>query len=430
MAARQMIGVDVEMAAPESALIWNIDTPRPGAVPHVGQFELQGWVSPRPGADVEVGSVQVCYGAIVLCNLTVAIPRLDVTAHFGAGNVARNPGFRTIVDAAGLGPHYDLDVFAVTRSGDRVHLCTLRGRTVDAPSAFVETGRLRPLLLRTTGRAGSTMMMNALMAHPAIVGNDQHPHEVRPGLYWAHMFHVLGRPAAYEEIQDAAGFHSRMNLVARNPFWQVGAQHNRWFEQNYEARLRDFCLGAGEAYYRWIASQQGKHPTFYVEKYSDFPVDSAYPDSLHDNLAYVFLVRDPRDVLVSMIRFSDKRGDREFGRHAAADDADFARSFCVGFRRLHDEWRQRGQRAALVRYEDAIGNPASEFFRVLEFLGLDRSSPVLDAMAAAARSENKAHMTSASIEQSVRARDDERFAALVEIVSERLADVMAALGYA
>ncbi len=430
MARRQLLGVDVNVAPAGSALIWNIDTPRPGAAPHVGQFELQGWVSARAGVDVAVASVQVCYGGTVLCDLPVAIPRHDVTAHFGAGKVAHTPGFRTIVDAAGLGPHYDLDVFAATRGGDRVHLCTLRGRTVDEPSAFVDTGRLRPLLVRTTGRAGSTMMMNALMAHPAIVGNSQHPHEVRPGMYWAHMFHVLGRPAAHAEVLDPAAFHSRMDLVARNPFWQVGAHHSRWFEQNYDGALRDFCVGATEGYYRSIAAQQAKFPTFFVEKYSDFPLDLTYPESLYADLAYVFLMRDPRDILVSMIRFTDKRGNLEFGRHAAADDADFARSFCTSFRRLYDEWRRCGQRAVLLRYEDGVGNPESEFFRILGFLGLDRSSPVIDAMAAAARAENKAHMTSASIAQSVRARDDERYAALVDIVSERLADVMAALGYA
>jgi hypothetical protein len=38
-------------------------------------------------------------------------------------------------------------------------------------------------------------------------------------------------------------------------------------------------------------------------------------------------------------------------------------------------------------------------------------------------------MTSASIGQSVRARDDGRYGALVDIVAERLADVMTALGY-
>jgi len=430
MAGRQLLGVDVDRPSVESGLIWNIDTPRPGAVPHVGQFELQGWVSPRPGVDTTVASVQVCYGGIVLADLAVAIARQDVAAHFGAGNVAPTPGFRTIVDAAGLGPHYDLDVFAVTRGGGRVHLCTLRGRTADDPAGFVAAGRLRPLLLRTTGRAGSTMMMNALMAHPAIVANDQHPHEVRPGMYWAHMFHVLGRPASHDEVQDPAAFHSRMDAVGRNPFWHVGAQHSRWFEQHYDGALRDFCLGATDGYYRAIAAQQNKFPTFFVEKYSDFPQDLAYPESLFDDLAYVFLVRDPRDVLVSMIKFTDKRGTREFGRHAAADDADFARSFCDGFRRLYDEWRRCGQRAVLLRYEDGVGNPQAEFFRLLGFLGLDRSSPVLDVMAAAARSENKAHMTSASIGQSVRARDDGRFTPLVGIVTERLADVMAGLGYA
>lgn len=429
MAVRQLLAVDIHRPTVASDLLWDIDTPQPGAVPHVGQFELQGWVSPRAGTDTTIATVQVCYGGTVLANLSVSIPREDVAAHFGAGNVADHPGFRTIVDATGLGPHYDLDVFAVTRSAARVHLCTLRGRTVDDPAGFIDTGRLRPLLLRTTGRAGSTMMMNALMAHPAIVANDQHPHEVRPGMYWAHMFHVLGRPASPDEVLDAAAFHSRMDLVGRNPFWQVGAQHSRWFEQHYDGALRDFCRGATDGYYRAIAAQQSKFPRFFVEKYSDFPDDLTYPESLFDDLAYIFLVRDPRDVLVSMIKFNEKRGTSEFGRHAATDDADFARSFCDGFRRLYDEWRRCGQRAALLRYEDGVGNPESEFFRLLGFLGLDRSSPVIDVMAAAARSENKAHMTSASIEQSVRARDDERYAPLVAIVAEHLADVMAGLDY-
>lgn len=430
MSAKQMIGVDVAQPLPGSTLIWYIDAPRPGAVSPVGHFEFEGWVSPRPGADVEVNSVQVCYGGVVLCNLPVALPRHDVINHFGVGNVAQNPGFCTIIDASGLGPHYDLDVFALTRSGHRVHLCTIRGRTVDAPLSFIKTSRMRPLLLRTTGRAGSTMMMNALMAHPAIMGNDQHPNEVRPGLYWAHMFHVLSRPASMAERNDSSVFHSQMDRVIRSPFWHPGVRHHHWFSQNYETRLRDFCLESGEAYYRWIATQQNKSPTFFVEKYSDFPPETAYPETLYKDLAYVFLVRDPRDVLVSMIRFNAKTGDGRFGLGEGKDLADFARHFCITFRQLHDEWRSGRQRAVLVRYEDVVVNPGNEFFRVLEFLGLERSPAVLNAMKAAAQLENRNHMTSASVERSVRTHDDQSYAPLVKIVSERLSDVITALGYA
>ena len=90
-----------------------------------------------------------------------------------------------------------------------------------------------------------------------------------------------------------------------------------------------------------------------------------YPDSKE-----VFLVREFRDVLASILAFNRKRGFDAFGREAVASDEEFL-SLRGTIDRLVGDWHARGHRSLLIRYEDIVLAPETEVARVFEYAGLD-----------------------------------------------------------
>ena len=103
-----------------------------------------------------------------------------------------------------------------------------------------------------------------------------------------------------------------------------------------------------------------------------------YFDARYPNVIYV--VRDPRDVVLSQYRFFLKRGAIDDGY--ALDR--FVNRFMTGDLNTYGSWgenvgswlaaRQGSKRFLLLRYEDMLADTARELNKVAEFLGMDVSS--------------------------------------------------------
>ena len=103
-----------------------------------------------------------------------------------------------------------------------------------------------------------------------------------------------------------------------------------------------------------------------------------YFDARYPNVIYV--VRDPRDVVLSQYRFFLKRGAIDDGY--ALDR--FVNRFMTGGLNTYGSWgenvgswlaaRQGSKRFLLLRYEDMLADTARELNKVAEFLGMDVSS--------------------------------------------------------
>ena len=105
--------------------------------------------------------------------------------------------------------------------------------------------------------------------------------------------------------------------------------------------------------YEQIAALQRKQPRYFAEKVvpnnTATLVGELYPDTRE-----VFLVRDFRDMVASMLAFNAKRGRRELlGLDLAANDADYVlEQVRNAVLRLVHAWKRRGRQGHLVRYED------------------------------------------------------------------------------
>jgi len=116
--------------------------------------------------------------------------------------------------------------------------------------------------------------------------------------------------------------------------------------------------------------------------HDDFPHQIPWTALHPDKSAYrgkrvVFLVRDPRDVVVSYYFQYTKRGAKEEGKGTFTGTlSDFVRQeiggikSTVGFFNIWAGNREKPAHFMALRYEDLRANPDKEFKRLLDFLGM------------------------------------------------------------
>jgi len=118
---------------------------------------------------------------------------------------------------------------------------------------------------------------------------------------------------------------------------------------------------------------------------------------LYPGAKEIFLMRDPRDMLASMLAFNEKRGRVDFGRQRVETDADFVRRLARGVSNVMENWQMRREQAHLVRYEDLVTSPESVLREILDYVGVDSSADMVQrVLRQASEPDSKLafHMTS------------------------------------
>jgi len=219
-------------------------------------------------------------------------------------------------------------------------------------------------------------MMRLLDQHAAVVAQRIHPYETRTACYWMHALKVLTEPADFVGSCSPDDFRRSTSQVGNNPFNcppTIGDPNvQRWLRRDHVAATAEFFMEQCEGFYRRVARGQGVvSPCFFAEKHVP---DRHHPDllwQLYPGSRELFLVRDFRDMVASILAFDAKRGFRSFGRDAHTDDRDWIRALGIRVEALRLAWRDRSRRAHLVRYEELIRDPRATMSGVLDYLGLD-----------------------------------------------------------
>jgi hypothetical protein len=258
----------VQTAAAEQERIrgFAIDAPMVGGR-DVYDIEFAGWVIGGPSAAT---GVEIHAEGTVLRRAPLDQFRQDVERAFPDEANARLSGFRTWVSVVGLEPGVALQLRAVLADGSRVRLATVRFSRQPVATGFSPT--LRPLMLTTMGRAGTTWTMRLLSEHPQIVIHRWHPYELRTARYWWHSFKVLSEPRDPHNSAQADRFQTNREMVGHNPFYPepiaVTPGLGEWMGRGYVERLGNFYQGIAEETYRRIAAGQGQSdPVYFAEKH-------------------------------------------------------------------------------------------------------------------------------------------------------------------
>jgi hypothetical protein len=149
-----------------------------------------------------------------------------------------------------------------------------------------------------------------------------------------------------------------------------------------------------------------------------------YPDARE-----VVLVRDPRDVLCSVLAANVKRGRQP----PPADPLRWIGDEFQGrIGAVAESWVRRRDRAHLVRYEDLMREPAQTLSGLFEYIGVDAGAETVGRVAAAreeARPGMSEHRTTPDPEASIGRYARDLDPALLEECERRLGESIAILGY-
>lgn len=247
---------------------------------------------------------------------------------------------------------------------------------------------LVPLLLRTAGRSGSTLMMFILSCSDDIFFDETYPFETRDLSYLFRLAQVCTCASERLTHQDDI-FKNNLNFIGRYPY-QSTFKYLSDDEKSFLLMLANLWEGYSKEAFK-IAPFQ-----FYAEKaVEDIAV------RLNDLMMCknIFLFRDPRAEMLSIIRFNQKRGTCGFDWNYDDSMETFAIKLCNMRRQtmLHLAHIENDNRRIKIFYEDLIANFETNITRLELFLETTICRDKLQT----GLSSFKYHMTSIDAIQSV-----------------------------
>ena len=407
-------------------IVFNLERPRKSATADAYAITISGWAV---GKAASVGTVEITHDGVVLRDVHLH-SRPDVTESvlkklIGWTGVSLT-GFRTAFSVIGLPRSFEIDVRVVLGDGQRSTLATISGKRALIPTDFVPT--LQPLLLFGMGRSGTTWAMRLLSRHPEIVTYDAYPYETRVAQYWMKALRVLTEPAAQRS-------HSPDALTVGPPPFAVPDDEMLASTSGAStvSTLAGSCLRITDSFYNSLAgAQQRKGAKYFIEKF--VPSDRTYSifADLFLRTKPLYLVRDPRDVISSVLAFNARRGTVEFGRDQVQSDEDYVNYIARQTSTILRTW-QETPNAKLVRYEDLVLQPMETLGSILGWLDVDSTAGTIEAMLGEALEDDgllERHRTSVSQAASIGRWQQDLTPAVQARCRSSLGDVLGMLGYA
>jgi hypothetical protein len=382
---------------------FSIDRPNQGEQFDVYDLTVAGWVI---GRDIPATAIEILGEGLLTRWAPLDEPRGDAAARFPDAAIRDHVGFRTRIGLLGLRPGAPIVVRAVLQDRRRIPLCQLSLRRRPVRADYAPT--LQPLMLTTLGRAGTTWTMRLLGEHPRIVIQRYYPFELRAARYWLHALKLMAEPQDLYRSAHPDSFQGERHFLGYNPNYPVPLLRTpgvaEWVGRDQIERLAAFTLQSiDECYTRIAAAQDQPEAIYFAEKHRPDHVPWLARE-LYQAPREIFLVRDFRDVLASMVAFEQAQGRDLFGATLIGARA-LANQLKNGvISKLAGAWTTRRDTAHLVRYEQLIQDPESTLQRLLTFLDLEHDSTTIAGMIERASLENPEmaqHRTSASAAASI-----------------------------
>ena len=280
---------------------------------------------------------------------------------------------------------------------------------------------LVPIMIRTFGRTGSTLLMQILGTGKQMCMERHYPFEQRYLTYVHNMSRMISdSPRADSDWNNDVLFRSRSPFIGCLPYGRVDA-----FDKNV---LADRCfLSLWTEFSIAMRETQGialDTPALYAEK---TPNEAAVRVNKLLKAKNLFLLRDPRDEMVSIRSFNEKRGFKSFGWLEGDTDISYARKICKNRRKFLQNFIsfEGNERRMFVRYEDLILDGRNQTDRLSRWL----EQPLSFKQATSDKQIKKKHMTSGTPSASVGRWKKELTSDVLQIFSRELGTELSELGY-
>jgi hypothetical protein len=345
--------------------------------------------------------------------------------------------FSALVGTVRLPRSFTVTLRVVLASGAILDVGSIAGTRSALRLPPETTPRLSPLMVTSLGRTGTTWLMRLLSEHPELVMDASYPFEAQPQRFWTHWLQVMAEPANHRESTQPNGFHVQQWSVGANPFFTAKLAKDdpalaERLSGEHVVNLAGFAHHASETYYLACMSRFGRpNARFNVEKYLPDVIPPLLWE-LYPGAKEIFLVRDPRDMLASILAFNEKRGSGGFGRDRVETDADFVQHLARSVSRLMEGWQARGDQAHLVRYEDLVTMPESVLREAFNYVGIDSSAERVERtlrQASAPDSTLAFHMTSSDQSASMGRWERDLPADVQALCTEEFGPFLAEFGY-
>jgi hypothetical protein len=232
----------------------------------------------------------------------------------------------------------------------------------------VRAGKRVPIVVTTTGRTGSSLLMARLSRHPGIVVAHKHPHELKLLSYYAAALRTLISEADMQRSTNPETMVAAANrfFIGSNPY--NNPEEQQWpllgqFWTGFAPRALGNCFaGLIDGYYDRVAQQTEKpDANFFAEKIGPIDIVREAASFMFGPVNEILLVRDPRDIICSANVFWKWSFDASL------------KALRNQFLAMNRPRAESGLRQHVMRYEDLLLRPRQAMTELLDFLGLTLS---------------------------------------------------------
>jgi hypothetical protein len=385
---------------------FELDLPHPGATVDTYTLPFHGWIA---GRDRPATGVRISAAGNQERNFPLNAVREDALTEYPEDFGASLNGFELEIGAARLPRRFELQIQPRFEDVVDVPFFTIKGVRRALPP--VPETAFQPIILTTIGRTGGTWATHLLDQHPAIMCHAPFANEVRTAVYWTEIFSTLSGPQSF--LQSI-----RAEVI--EPEWWLGYKRvspdslklrdaqslEEWMASDRIEALAGVVADQIEIFYRWIARHDRRpEATHFVEKCWPSAASQDILFDIYPGAREIFLVRDFRDVLASIVAYNQKRGFDLFNRDEFEDEAEFVLRLRQDAEAMLQAYLERKDQAFLLRYEDLITDERGTLERVLDYLGVDSDGATVQGMLQTASEDRlngqEAHRTSATAAESI-----------------------------
>lgn len=277
-----------------------------------------------------------------------------------------------------------------------------------------------PVFLRLIhGRCGSTLMMQLLASARNLYVDDKYPYENRYLSFFDKAATIIGDNPNPTWTNDSL-ISEENNLLGPIPYFDTEIFDRELLPDELRKRFINTLFDMIRSYNKC----NNNETIYYAEKATPQAIDNFNKVTYCKN---IFLIRDPRDIFISIREFNKKREHLGFGWKENQSETDFVRELCVGFKKYlqHFSEIEEDDRRFKVKYEDLIKNPIQETERLSDWLGCELNyNYVLDN-----KSNISQHITTKNGNSSSYRWEKELSEELKSVFIENIGDELKLVGY-